>query len=51
MFLHEDVDRDEVGARVAAHLAEKGLTAELRFTAISAIGAKDTFPVSAAATR
>jgi hypothetical protein len=51
MFLQEDVDRDEVGARVAAHLAERGLTAELRFTAISAIGAKDTFPISAAATR
>jgi len=51
MFLHEDADRDEVGARVAAHLIDKGLTAELRFTAISAIGAKDTFPISATATR
>jgi homoserine kinase len=46
MFLREDADRDEVGARVAAHLAEKDLTAELRFTTISAAGAKDTFPVS-----
>ena len=51
MFLHEDVDRDEVGARVAAHLAGQDLNAELRFTAISAVGAKDTFQISTAAAR
>jgi homoserine kinase len=51
MFLQEDVDRDEAVARVAAHLAERGLTAELRFTSISPIGGKDTFPISATATR
>jgi homoserine kinase len=51
MFLNEDIDRDEVGARVSRHLAEQGLTAELRYTAISAIGAKDTFPISTAATQ
>jgi homoserine kinase len=51
MFLGEDVDRREVGARVAAHLAESELPAELRFTAITATGAKDTFPVSAIAAR
>jgi homoserine kinase len=51
MFLQEDADRDEVGARVQGHLMGRGLTAELRFTAISAVGAKDTFQVSAAAAR
>ena len=51
MFLQEDADRDEVGARVQAHLAEQGMTAELRFTAISASGARDTFQVSASAVR
>jgi len=51
MFLQERVDRDELGARIAAHLADQGLTAELRFTAIGAAGAKDTFPISTAAVR
>jgi len=51
MFLQEDVDRDELGARVAAHLAEQGMKAELRFTTISSVGAKDTYPVSAALAR
>ncbi len=51
MFLREDIDRDEIGARVAAHLAAGELNAELRFAAISAIGAKDTFPVSTTAAR
>src|SRR6516165_1520762 len=51
MFLHEDVDRDEVGARVAAHLADQGMNAELRFTTISSAGAKDTYPVSTPAVR
>lgn len=51
MFLQEDTDRDEVGARVAAHLAGSGLTAELRFTGISAVGAKDTFRLSETAAR
>jgi homoserine kinase len=43
MFLTENVDRNDVCARVADYLAEKGLTAELRFTTISAIGAKDSY--------
>jgi len=51
LFLQEDVDRDEVSARVAAHLAERGQTAELRFTVIGSVGAKDTFPISTAAAR
>ena len=51
MFLREDVDRDEVNARVTAYLADKGLTAELRFTTISSVGAKDTFSVAASASR
>jgi homoserine kinase len=51
MFLREQVDRDDVGARVAAHLAGQGMDAELRFTAISSAGAKDTFPISATAAR
>jgi homoserine kinase len=51
MFLQQDVDRDELGARVLAHLAEQGMNAELRFTTISSAGAKDTFPISTAALR
>ena len=46
MFLQEGVDRDEIGARVSTHLAERSLTAELRFTSIGCSGAKDTFAVS-----
>jgi homoserine kinase len=45
MFLQEGVDRDEIGARVSTHLAERSLMAELRFTSIGSSGAKDTFPV------
>jgi len=37
--------------RIGAHLADLGLTAELRFATIGATGAKDTFPVSTAAVR
>ncbi len=51
MFLAENVDRDEVGARVSAYLAEKSLTAELRFTTIASVGAKDTFSVATSASR
>jgi homoserine kinase len=51
MFLHEDADREEVGARVQAHLAQQALTAELRFTVISAVGAKDTYQISTANVR
>ena len=51
MFLQEDIDRDELGARVATHLAEQGMKAELRFTSISLVGAKDTYPVSTVAVR
>lgn len=46
MFLQEGVDRDEIGARVSTHLAERSLMAELRFTSIGSSGAKDTFAVS-----
>ena len=51
MFLEEDVDHEELGARMSTHLAERGMNAELRFTTISSAGAKDTYPVSAAAVR
>ena len=51
MFLEEDVDREELGGRVSAHLAERRMNAELRFTTISAAGAKDTYPVSTPAVR
>ena len=51
MFLQEDVDRDELRTHVSAHLAERGMNAELRFTTISSAGAKDTYPVSTAAVR
>lgn len=51
MFLQEDIDRDEIGARVAAHLNGHDLKAELRFTAIGAVGAKDSFPISTPAVR
>jgi len=51
MFLQEDANRDDVCARVAEYLADRDLKAELRFTAISAVGAKDTFPMSATAAR
>jgi homoserine kinase len=51
MFLQEDIDRDELGTRLTAHLAAHGLAAELRFTTISSAGAKGTYPVSTAAVR
>ena len=51
MFLQEDVNHDELRARVSSHLAEQGMKAELRFTTISSAGAKDTYPVSTAAVR
>jgi homoserine kinase len=51
MFLQEDIDRDELGARVSAYLAEQQMKAELRFTTIGSVGAKDTYPVSTAAVR
>jgi len=51
MFLQEEVDRDELGPRIAAHLAEQGMVAELRFTTISSTGAKVTCPVSTAVVR
>jgi homoserine kinase len=47
MFLQAGIDREEIGASITAHLVERGLTAELRFTEIGAPGAKDTFPISA----
>ena len=51
MFLEEDIDREKLGSRVSAHLAEQGMKAELRFTTISSVGAKDTYPLSTAAVR
>jgi homoserine kinase len=51
MFLEEEVDRDELGSRLAAHLAEQGMKAELRFTTINSVGAKDSCPLSTAAVR
>jgi len=51
MFLQEEVDHDELVGRVSDYLAEKELTAELRFTTISSVGAKDTFSVAASASR
>jgi homoserine kinase len=51
MFLREDIDRDEIRARVSAHLAEQGMNAELRFTTINSVGARDTYPISTAAVR
>ena len=51
MFLQEGIDHDELGTRVSSHLTERGMTAELRFTTISSVGAKDTYPVSTAAMR
>ena len=51
MFLAEGIDRDELENRVAAYLAGKNLTAELRYTTISSTGAKDSLLVSSSATR
>src|SRR5271166_154091 len=51
MFLQENVEPEEVGSRVESYLTGKGMTAELKFTRISEVGAKDSFAVSAAATR
>jgi homoserine kinase len=51
MFLHEDVDHDELRARISAHLAGEGMKAELRFTTIGSTGAKDTYPVSTVVVR
>ena len=48
LFLAENTNRDELGARVAAHLDALGLTAELRFTSIATAGAGNTFPLSTA---
>jgi homoserine kinase len=45
MFLQEGVERDEVKARLEGYLSGKKLVAELRFTAISTVGAKDAFSV------
>jgi homoserine kinase len=42
MFLAEDADRSGLEQRVATYLSDKGLTAELRFTTIGSIGAKDS---------
>ncbi|HZD32177.1 MAG TPA: hypothetical protein VE779_11005, partial [Candidatus Angelobacter sp.] len=51
MFLQEGVDREELKARLEKYLAGKNLIAELRFTTISAIGAKDTFSVPTSVVR
>ena len=51
MFLQENVEPEEVGSRVESYLTGKGMTAELKFTRISEVGARDSFAVSAAAVR
>jgi homoserine kinase len=51
MFLGENVNRDHLETKLAEYLAEKNLTAELRFTTISPTGAKDSLLVSSSVTR
>ena len=46
MFLDEKVDCERLRSRVAAYLSDQNLTAELRFTTISPVGARDSYPVS-----
>jgi homoserine kinase len=45
MFLAENINRQKLKERVAAYLAEREMPAELRFTTISAIGARESFPI------
>jgi homoserine kinase len=46
MFLGESIDRKEVHDRVTGYLAQQNMTAELRFTTISAVGAKDSYRIA-----
>jgi len=45
MFLGENINREEVEERVATYLAEREMPAELRFTTISSVGARECYPV------
>ena len=45
MFLRENINREEVKERVTAYLAEQDMRAELRFTTISPVGARESYPV------
>ena len=51
MFLQEDADLNQVGARVGEFLTSQSLKAELRFTSICGVGAKDSMLVTASADR
>ena len=51
LFLDPQSDRERIRERVEEHLAEKAMKAELRFTAISPSGARDTFEMKTAAVR
>ena len=46
MFLQENVEPQDVGSRVESYLTGKGMTAELKFTRISEVGARDSFRLS-----
>jgi len=48
MFLAEDIDQHALRARVADYLDRQNQSAELRFTTISKVGARETYPVSPA---
>lgn len=51
MFLDPDADQEQVCARVEEHISMASLKAELRPVTISAGGARDTFQISAAASK
>src|SRR6516162_6668769 len=44
MFLRENINREEVEERVTRYLAEREMPAELRFTTISPVGARESYP-------
>ena len=46
MFLLEDIDKNELCARVADYLEKQNLRAELRFTTVGQAGARETYPMS-----
>jgi homoserine kinase len=49
MFLDESADANAIRRRVEDHIRCRQLTAELRFTSIGALGAKESFAMSAMA--
>jgi homoserine kinase len=51
LLLDPKADQDFVCARVEEHLAATGLAAELRLATISETGARNTFQLSASASR